>query len=91
MARVAIIDYGMGNLVSVAGAVERLGHEALISHDADTLEGAACMILPGVGAFGDAMDNLHERRLIAPLTEMVLEIELPPATDMIVWNVTGMP
>ena len=60
---IVIVDYGLGNLRSVAGAVERLGQEALISSRADDVVGAARLILPGVGAFGDGMRNLRERGL----------------------------
>lgn len=56
---IAIIDYGMGNLHSVSKAVERLGYEAVVTADPDTIMGADGAILPGVGAFGDAMDNLR--------------------------------
>ncbi|MGE0254630.1 MAG: imidazole glycerol phosphate synthase subunit HisH [Alphaproteobacteria bacterium] len=59
MATVAIVDYGMGNLRSVAGAVEKVGHEAVVARDAAVLADADCLILPGVGAFPDAMRNLR--------------------------------
>ncbi|MGO4546646.1 imidazole glycerol phosphate synthase subunit HisH [Paenibacillus sp. 2TAB23] len=60
---IAIIDYGMGNLHSVSKAVERLGYEAVITDDPATIAAAAGAILPGVGAFGDAMQNLRETKL----------------------------
>lgn len=60
---IAIIDYGMGNLHSVSKAVERLGHEAVITADPQTIVEADGAILPGVGAFGDAMANLRETKL----------------------------
>ncbi len=56
---IAIIDYGMGNLHSVSKAVERLGYEAVITADHTQIMSAAGAILPGVGAFGDAMQNLR--------------------------------
>lgn len=56
---IAIIDYGMGNLHSVKTAVGRLGHEAEIARDAAAILAADGAILPGVGAFGDAMDHLR--------------------------------
>jgi len=56
---IAIIDYGMGNLHSVSKAVERLGYEAVVTADHDQIMSAAGAILPGVGAFGDAMNNLR--------------------------------
>jgi imidazole glycerol-phosphate synthase subunit HisH len=60
---IAIIDYGMGNLHSVSKAVERLGYEAVVTSDADEILRADGAILPGVGAFGDAMANLQETGL----------------------------
>lgn len=60
---IAIIDYGMGNLHSVSKAVERLGYEFIITGDADTIMRADGVILPGVGAFGDAMQHLQETGL----------------------------
>ncbi|MFD2614021.1 imidazole glycerol phosphate synthase subunit HisH [Paenibacillus gansuensis] len=56
---IAIIDYGMGNLHSVSKAVERLGFEALVTSDEKEILAADGAILPGVGAFGDAMENLR--------------------------------
>lgn len=60
---IAIIDYGMGNLHSVSKAVERLGYEAVVTADAQTILNADGAILPGVGAFGDAMQNLRNTGL----------------------------
>jgi glutamine amidotransferase len=66
---IAIIDYGMGNLHSVSKAVERLGYEYTFVSDAESLLAADGAILPGVGAFGDAMKNLRERNLIEPVRQ----------------------
>jgi len=60
---IAIIDYGMGNLHSVSKAVERLGHEAVVTSSPETILRAEGAVLPGVGAFGDAMRNLRESGL----------------------------
>lgn len=60
---IAIIDYGMGNLHSVSKAVERLGYEAVVTGDAEQILAADGAILPGVGAFGDAMEQLRESGL----------------------------
>ncbi|MFC4775691.1 imidazole glycerol phosphate synthase subunit HisH [Paenibacillus sp. GCM10023252] len=60
---IAIIDYGMGNLHSVSKAVERLGCEAVVTDDPRVILEADGAILPGVGAFGDAMDNLRQTEL----------------------------
>jgi glutamine amidotransferase len=64
---IAIVDYGMGNLRSVQKAIEYLGGEALITRDAGVIAEAERLILPGVGAFGDAMDNLRRFGLIDPI------------------------
>lgn len=74
---IAIIDYGMGNLRSVAGAVRRLGYEALVSNSAQDLRKAEKLILPGVGAFGDAMANLNRLGLVEELNGMVLGRKKP--------------
>ncbi|QMV42598.1 imidazole glycerol phosphate synthase subunit HisH [Cohnella cholangitidis] len=60
---IAIIDYGMGNLHSVSKAVERLGCEMIVTSDPEQILAADGAILPGVGAFGDAMANLRETGL----------------------------
>ncbi|RED55341.1 imidazole glycerol phosphate synthase subunit HisH [Cohnella lupini] len=56
---IAIIDYGMGNLHSVSKAVERLGRDMVVTSDPEAILAADGAILPGVGAFGDAMANLR--------------------------------
>lgn len=68
---IGIIDYGLGNLRSVLGAVEKLGHHAVISADSSQLSNCEKLILPGVGAFGDGMGNLAARGLIDPLNKLV--------------------
>ncbi len=60
---IAIIDYGMGNLHSVSKAIERLGYKYVITSDYKEIMNASGAILPGVGAFGDAMRNLKETGL----------------------------
>ncbi len=71
MARIGIVDYGMGNLRSVAGAVEKVGHVPEVSHDAATLAACDRLVLPGVGAFRDAMANIAARGLDATLDRLV--------------------
>ncbi len=66
---IAIVDYGMGNLHSVSKAVERLGFESLVTGDREELLSADGVILPGVGAFGDAMEQLRQTRLDAVMKE----------------------
>jgi glutamine amidotransferase len=74
---VAIVDYGLGNLCSVAGAVERLGFAPVITADQAALEAAKKIILPGVGAFGDGMKKLRERGLVDILDALVREHQKP--------------
>lgn len=62
---IAIVDYGMGNMHSVSKAVERLGYEALITSVESEILSADGVILPGVGAFGDAMAQLRQSSLDA--------------------------
>lgn len=61
--KVAILDYGMGNLRSVEKALERVGAEVEITSDPASAESAAGVILPGVGAFPRAMERVRELRL----------------------------
>ncbi len=67
----AIIDYGMGNLRSVYMAFRRLGVEAQVTSDAATISRAEAVVLPGVGAFGDAMENLRVLDLIRPIRDRI--------------------
>ena len=60
---IAIIDYGMGNLRSVQKAFEYLGYEAVITDSPDVIASASHVILPGVGAFEDAMKRIRETQL----------------------------
>ncbi|MFG6335724.1 MAG: imidazole glycerol phosphate synthase subunit HisH [Lachnospiraceae bacterium] len=66
---VAIIDYDAGNIRSVEKAVALLGHEAVVTGDRETILSADHVILPGVGAFGDAMDKLQKSGLVGVIHE----------------------
>jgi len=66
-----IIDYQMGNLRSVQKAFESVGHAAAVSSDPREIAAADKLVLPGVGAFGDAMAELRRRALIGPIGEAV--------------------
>ena len=69
--RIAIIDYGAGNLFSVKNALSFLGYEnAYFADTTDALKDADKLILPGVGAFPDAMKQLAERGLVEPIREV---------------------
>jgi glutamine amidotransferase len=68
---IAIIDYQMGNLRSVQKGFEKVGHEATVTSDPRQLAQADKIVLPGVGAFGDAMAELRRRHLVEPIREAV--------------------
>ena len=68
---VAIIDYDAGNIKSVEKAVNALGYEAVVTRDRSSILNAEHVILPGVGAFGDAMKKLHSYGLV----EVIREVE----------------
>ena len=68
---IAIIDYGMGNLRSVQKAVEAVGHKAEVTSDPQSLRQASHVILPGVGAFADAMAELRRTGLGDAFVEAV--------------------
>ncbi len=68
---IAIIDYGMGNLRSVQKGFEKVGHAATITSDPAVIADAGRVVLPGVGAFGDAMGELRRRKLIEPVRRAI--------------------
>ena len=68
---IAIIDYDAGNLKSVEKALQFLGEEAVVTCDHDLILGADKVILPGVGAFGDAMEKLHHFGLVDTIHKVV--------------------
>ena len=68
---VAIIDYDAGNIKSVEKAIQFLGEDAIITRNPDEILNASSIILPGVGAFGDAMEKLHKFGLIPVIHEVV--------------------
>lgn len=68
---IAIIDYDAGNIKSVEKALQYLGEDTVITRDAETILSADGVILPGVGAFGDAMDKLHTYGLVSVIKECV--------------------
>ena len=61
---IAIIDYDAGNIKSVEKALAYLGEETVVSRDPEVLTKADKVILPGVGSFGEAMENLHKYGLV---------------------------
>lgn len=73
---IAIIDYDAGNIKSVEKALQALGEEAVVTRDEQVILNAEKVILPGVGAFGDAMGKLHQYGLV-PIIKKVVEKQTP--------------
>lgn len=69
---IVIVDYGLGNLNSIANMLKKVGVHSLISSDPEKIRRAEKLILPGVGAFDAGMQNLNSSGLIALLNELVL-------------------
>ena len=67
---IAIIDYDAGNIKSVVNALLALGIDNTVTSDPEVIRAADRVILPGVGAFGDAMNKLAERNLIEVIREV---------------------
>jgi glutamine amidotransferase len=76
-AELAIVDYGMGNIGSVVNAFRRLGSNCVVTADPTELRRARSIVLPGVGAFKSAMDNLRDRGLVEALAERVVGERIP--------------
>ncbi len=74
---ISIVDYGVGNLGSIANMLSYIGVESQIISDADSILSAEKLILPGVGAFANAMKELNNRGYIDPLNKAVLEQKTP--------------
>ena len=68
---IAIVDYQMGNLRSVQKGFEKVGYDATITSSPEEILQAEKLVLPGVGAFADAMHELRQRDLVEPLCEFV--------------------
>ena len=70
---IAIVDYGAGNLRSVASAIIRLGYQPKITSSSDEVLDAQAIILPGVGAAADTMENLKALGLVSPIRRLIAE------------------
>ena len=68
---IAIIDYDAGNIRSVEKALIALGEQPVVTRDKENILAADKLILPGVGAFGDAMERLHQYGLVDVIREAV--------------------
>ncbi|UCH87873.1 MAG: imidazole glycerol phosphate synthase subunit HisH [Dehalococcoidia bacterium] len=69
--KLIVVDYGAGNLRSVAIALARLGFDPLITSEPEAVDNADIVILPGVGAAADTMSNLAQRRLVEPIRQYI--------------------
>lgn len=67
---IAIVDYGVGNLFSLKSSLAAIGQEAVVTADPQVLRSADQVILPGVGAYGDAADKLHQSGMDKVVTEL---------------------
>ncbi len=74
---VLVVDYGVGNHLSVVNTLRFLGYRFRVSNRREDIEKAPSYILPGVGAFGEAVNNLKKLDLIGPLSEQVLGRKKP--------------
>jgi glutamine amidotransferase len=74
---IVVVDYGIGNLGSIANMLRKIGADAVISSAAADIQKADKLILPGVGAFDNGMRNLHDRGLLPVLHERVHEAQVP--------------
>ena len=79
---IAIIDYDAGNIKSVEKALHYLGEETVVSRDPQVLLSADKVILPGVGSFGDAMNNLNKFGLVPVIRDYRERNPIP-------WNLPG--
>ncbi|WP_298271855.1 imidazole glycerol phosphate synthase subunit HisH [Geobacter sp.] len=71
MVKIAIIDYGMGNLRSVQKGFEKVGFEAMVTADPKVVLEAEKVVLPGVGAFRDCMRNLEQGGFVEPILKVI--------------------
>jgi glutamine amidotransferase len=74
---IVIVDYGMGNLRSIANAFHKIQVDAMVSSDPEQIAKADKLVVPGVGAFDEGMRMLDKRRLVPVLENRVLHAETP--------------
>jgi imidazole glycerol-phosphate synthase subunit HisH len=68
---ITIVDYGMGNLRSVQKGFEKLGFDARVTEQSEEIRRAEKLVLPGVGAFADAMQGLRSRQMVEPVRDFI--------------------
>jgi len=71
MQPIVIVDYGAGNLRSVARAVAHAGYDPVVTDDPELVDRARALIVPGVGAAADTMRNLREHRMVEPIRDYI--------------------
>jgi glutamine amidotransferase len=74
---IVIVDYGLGNLKSIQNMLKKIGHQSTITSDKTVIADAAKLILPGVGAFDNAMSNIYQNNFDTLLNKKVLEDKVP--------------
>ena len=70
---ICIIDYSLGNVISIKNAITRIGYGCIISSKISEIRSSKILILPGVGSFGRGMENLKKKKVINILNEEVIE------------------
>lgn len=75
--QIIIIDYGMGNLGSIKNMFKAVGAEAIITSKLEVIKNARKIVLPGVGAFDNGMENIKKMGLLPVLNELVLDKKVP--------------
>ena len=76
--KVVIVDYGMGNIMSITSTLNYIGvHDIELSSDYDTLKNADKLILPGVGSFGKAMSQIKAKSIDASLSDLAINKKKP--------------
>ena len=70
--KITIVDYGMGNILSIQNAINFLGYESSLSEDPKSIKKSELLILPGVGSFKEAMKRLHKLKLVDSIKENIL-------------------
>ena len=77
MRKITIIDYGCGNILSIERAISKVGYKTSVSRDLQILENSTHLILPGVGAFRNAMSLLNKYELVNVIKKHAIEKKKP--------------
>lgn len=71
MPRVVVVDYKMSNIFSIVNVFKHIGVDVIIAQSSNDIKNADALVLPGVGAFGEAMNNLYDLQLIEPILHFI--------------------